>query len=639
MRKRPRPACSFKPKTDELEKLSPVSSLVVGQLPAAAHVAVDQPASAAPSPAPADTVATRSGGVSSRPSALAMSLPDAGIVTASSQPPALQRDSPVSAPKPAPAGTIRPLSLAPGERQVAPPPQASSPAAVSGIVGAASSIPHATGGIPAATGGTATVGAVATPAPGGVDDPAPAPTVAVGQLGGNAGAVGQETEHGAHRSGGGASARVGHAPTGRTGGLPLSHGLVATGGSHRGAAPSYANSYGMPGGTGGGGGAGTGTGTGTGLTGIPSGTGTGTGTVAGTNTDAVSASGSSLGGSHFTSGTFSIAGTGSMPMPDRGPVKIQSSGYNLIGSPESLTVMASGGGGATISNVKWSISGTPVMYSGQTVPNPSLGQNAFVNAPYDISTQNGSSVGFYWGEKPGTANVTAVVTVKDKNGSQDVMVKAEIPVADPGWKGAVVDQKSLAVVNDPGGAVLSYSSPPKPGVAGKDGISWGTLQPSKGSGSFRIVQTIAGGTTTIKRDKPPAVVTGFWNVDKSANPPKYTAARFPLLDVPRDAGVPFYPGTADSPETPLSLTYNTFAIDESFNDSVMYKPDAGIWVPEGTFAWAINGTATTKAAPARGWTVATTAAGLTSQLAVDHTAWPSGWTDVAGKYMSLRRIS
>ena len=118
-----------------------------------------------------------------------------------------------------------------------------------------------------------------------------------------------------------------------------------------------------------------------------------TGTGAGTSSDGENTSSATNGKSSFTGATGSIPGTGQQNPTEKFVSNIQevSGSQNLISGHVSFDVMTSGGapGGKpwSVTSIVWSASGTPVMYASQAVPNPSAGQNLFVNTAYNIGAE------------------------------------------------------------------------------------------------------------------------------------------------------------------------------------------------------------------------------------------------------------
>jgi hypothetical protein len=460
----------------------------------------------------------------------------------------------------------------------------------------------------------------------------------------------------------------------RTGGIPLGNGYIATGGSHRteattrrGSNPSgnRANSMaagskselvafddpGSDGGTGTGTGTGTITGLGTGSgTGSFSGTGTGTGmswstTSAINPTSATGTSSSAIGGTYTitdtgtTSGTPNGGGGGffSVPVTGRLIITPMPGGRNdVIGGKAQYTL--SGGGNTVISDEQWFSEGVPVMYSGQTIGIVN-NQYTFINSPYNISSNNNQQTtsAFYWGEKPDqeTLSVTANVQVR-VNGklSKPVEESAElkINVADPRWNNNIVDAKYAVTEFDKefNKYVLAYYSNVK-----RTGINWGSVTP-KLSGSFRVVQIIQSGASVKWTYKNGAVLSDFWNKNATTNPPTWTPAPFPLLDI-RSGTDPWYPFTVDNPRATVA-TNSTTSINVSYVDYLMFQPTGSIiWVPEATFKWSVNATATPNGAlPPDAWTVTKgSPLGLTQDLTVNHTDWPK-WADVRYKYKDIK---
>jgi len=450
----------------------------------------------------------------------------------------------------------------------------------------------------------------------------------------------------AHQPGGAVNSTRADSGVGdRTGGNPLDTGYVATGGTYRPAAASrpgpimiaYATSGGGSGGGTSGGGSGGGGGTGTGT-----GSGVGTGTVSGTKTAPDPTSGTSSGGSQFTNGAFTTAGTApsqspqAPPTPEKWVLSIQRTGYNVVGGGAGFVASVSGGGasgGGSGSSPKvqfqWSSTGSPVMYSGQAKPDPTKGQTQFVNTPYDITKQAGATVKFNWGETPGIE----VLTVKAMIGTNAVATaEARIPVGPGGWRkppGGVTYSPSASIQKINGKPYLQYRIDSAPGV------NWAEVQPKAG-GEFGFVQILVNSVTSITFSDG-GVISG----PKSA-PPNGVAAPFPLVDLadPADpprvpateaTDPPFYPGNEDSPAVAVYVG-GTSSLNDKFMDYVMFKPTTpgSIWVPQGTFTWTVVATASPVG---KKWRPNTTTA-IATHPVTDYTAWPA-WKDVTYKYQYL----
>ena len=378
-------------------------------------------------------------------------------------------------------------------------------------------------------------------------------------------------------------------------------------------------------------------------------------TSAGTSVDAISSPASPTGNSTNHGGTFSFPGTGNSgggggsggsggsgggggqggAPAIKGVVGImeQSQSTHIIGGPAVFTAWASGGG-VTITNVNWTVTGNNKMYIGQHIADPSSGPVPvpFQNTPYTLT--HNATISFWWGEIPSMETIKADITVKDDQTGKTTMLTATvtIPVCSPGIDGDVDDAKAVGVARsktNPNDVVLAYFNP----KTGQGGINWATLAPTKKTvgGSFSIVQLLESSTLTVTGKTEQ--LTGNYNVNKNTNPPTYTPAPgFPLDDVAAGSTSPFYAGTQDAPLTWLAVS-STTVFKDTFTDYVMYKPPSGIWVPEATFAWKIDATAVVSDKGVLSYEGNT--AGLTQKVTVGHT-WPPGWKDVTGKYSGLQ---
>ncbi len=418
----------------------------------------------------------------------------------------------------------------------------------------------------------------------------------------------------------------------------LAHGAyVATGGSF--ANSAVANSIpGSGGGSSGSGAEGAGTGSSTGL-------GPATGSFSGTTSG--STIGSSSTGLNSQTGSTSSGGTYTYP----GYYSTNSSGGSYYVPPVTGKIHISGGGNAiisggarfdvvgeepntTLSNISWSSSGAPVMYSSQTIPNPATATQ-FTQVPYIIGNQTTSTVGFYWGEKIGVETLTANASVS-LNGQPPVAAKPaefKVFVCSPGVSGEVIAAKSASGTRDQGFAEIQF------GTARAAGINWGGISPTKG-GQFQIVQIINNRSISIT-PVPGGVQTGTgcYKVDKTTNPPTYTPAPFPLIDVEVGSATPFYASTNDSPTASINNYHNT-TDSASFTDYVLYSASNGaIWVPEGKFNWTYSDMATwTMRGNMGGFRFSAPTVPTKGQLkvSIDHSAWPQDWSGVSESYLGYK---
>ena len=236
--------------------------------------------------------------------------------------------------------------------------------------------------------------------------------------------------------------------------------------------------------------------------GTSSGLGPATGSYSGTTSGSIVGSSSTGAGSQGYSNTSGGAytypgyyansasgGTYYVP-PVTGKIFVSGGGGGLISGAANLGVLSQDRT-ATLSNISWSSSGTPVMYSSQTVPNPATATQ-FTQVPYAIGQQKTSTVSFYWGEKIGveTITVNADVTLNGKTvAAQPAILK--IDVGSPGVSGEVTASKSGSRTQDNGRYVMQY------GTARAAGVNWGGLSPTNGGGKFQIVQIINSSSTSV----------------------------------------------------------------------------------------------------------------------------------------------
>jgi len=635
MRKRPRPSCSFQPKSDELEKLTGASTLTIGGLLATALDVVGQPATQSPIPrpvAPGDdtgSAAPRQPATTTRnvttPKLRVASSPVAGVLLTSQTDQAPSRTELPARPAALP---IRPLSLAPGGQVTLPtaPPQPRATNAGSNGGGSANSPvmlagPSFGGGAAAAP--TTDTANVMVPAQDGFASPNGAAPIGVGAspLSSSAPATPSAPAVAARIAAANSIAgSIKHLASGQP--SHVMNGYVATVGSARSTDSSiYALSSS---------GASSGGGTGTGTTSTAPGASVATTSASKTNgssgqtgqetggTYTIPGAGCGTGGASMTpaagngtASTYAIPDAG-CAMPYQGRIQIAYGGTNVIGGRASADVS---GGGGTLSDTTWSISGTPVTYLSVTPPDPSKGQTQFVRTPFtpakDVATGT-----FYWGETPGVATITVNTTVTVDGKPAHAEASMKIHVGDPGWKGFI--RWSLVAKQVDGGDTLQYRASKDPGM------NWANFRPIQ-PGRFDVVQIINSGSASIVDGN--STRTGFVSA-----PPAYKPAPFPLLDVNSPGTSAFYSGAdglfADSPSMPTTRTA-TSTMNLSFQDSVMYMPPNGVWVPEGTFTWKVL----FKSVPGT-WTPTktNTATPKFTPPKVDHSAWPSGWVDLAFLY-------
>ncbi len=462
---------------------------------------------------------------------------------------------------------------------------------------------------PASTqGGSAPLGGVAPPSSGAMVTPAsasnPSPAPAVAERIANANAIASGVKHLAAQN---------HAPT-----YPM-NGYVATAGSTRPTALSQPSAA------------------------------SGGGTIGGTGISSVqatsAATGPLTGTVRFDGGYYTIAGGNDDGSDLKGRIQVIFSPNIIIGSSDTLSVS---GGGAQITGATWSAQGTPDMYGSQIpffppqiVPNPSAGQTEFTNIYFDIGSIHGPTTGqFFWGEDPGNKTIKVHVDLSSngKPGAADATFR--VHVFAPGIAGKVSWPKNSRIVGIGGVPYLRFSHANLP-----MGITVNSLYPFPVvlDGQFAVVQQLIqsniSGSAVVNGVNTP--YTGLWHDNGNED---FTKGATPLVDTRTDATDPFFPNPGDNPAVPLAINvkgklwdFQNMTMDDIFIDYIMFKPAGGIWVPEGTFGWDVSNTATIIQGQ-RNWTVSGPG-GHATKPAIDHTAWPRGWTGIANYYNDLRRTS
>jgi len=288
----------------------------------------------------------------------------------------------------------------------------------------------------------------------------------------------------------------------------------------------------------------------------------------------------------------------------------------------------------TITSVKWTISGGPVEYASSNDP-PNAAQGAFSHVTYDVTAQHGSSISFYFGEIPGTANVQADVTYSD--GSTKTAKFAD-SVTLPTYQSTITGVPSSSIVVDPntGYPTLAYGDS-NPKSSAPAGLTWSVTTAAPGQlGVVQLVSNPTGRLSTDPRRISTTRVQLFAKRDPNTNalltPPD------PLVDSAPAGGV-FYSGTGapsgssnDSPATrPLDPAQGWFNVtySASFKDVVMWKPTGGMWVPLASWSWAFNASATM----ATGVWVAKDVTPPTLTPIVNDSTWPT-WKDVASNWLN-----
>jgi hypothetical protein len=177
------------------------------------------------------------------------------------------------------------------------------------------------------------------------------------------------------------------------------------------------------------------------------------------------------------------------------------------------------------------------------------------------------------------------------------------------------------------------------------GIDFQYLKIPPSQGQWKIEQIVLPGTSIDLSTSTVPIHNSYANFYVNHTSTVTKEAPYPMLDVlplpvtyspPSD---PWYPDPDDSPSfkfdhIDIHYNYDGFDWADNFIDYVMFKPAPdGIWVPEATFTWSLNGTATKGATT---WTSAVTAAVSTPK--VDHTAWPQAWNDLMYIYFRLKEV-
>jgi len=604
MSQRRRPAYSFKPVADHLEKLAGASSLAIGEFACAALAIVEATNAINPSPsqdASVELAGDDSGRIAtSRPSPSPRPLEFLDLSVASSRRPAAEAADSVSRAKPTKpshtpsAGEIRPLALAPAARPntpaVAPPIFQPMPPVAAVSAGGGES-PPSIGMTPAA----------ASSAHGGISR-----FDAVTLLPGVPPAV-------AYSANGGISLPTAYVATGGPSrAASVDHPDLEGGGEVRSPFESNAN--------------------------LDSGSGSGTGTSSTSLTDASTAT---SGGPISTGSSYSISPTNASGGGSAtGKIKINRAGSNLIGGGGGFSVIVeeSIGPAPTLSDFHWEYSGSTPTYFGNPIPNPSLGHTGFgPRTPYNFAYQTTNSIGFKWGEIPskGEMKVTATVSVNTQMGIKTANVKATIAanVVEPQYTGKIRNNVKTHIYSFFGDAVFQFGNPAS---IATDGIKW-DLSTTSG-GSIGVVQII--NSAVFRRTINGNVCQSFV---KRSPTGAITTAPFPLLDVPSNATTPWYGGLlanpnviGDSPGFPVGEA-STATFKFNVTNYVMYNPDpaqGGIWVPQAKFDWNIDASATW-VGHITGWVVTDVTPPKVSGHAINHTTWPPLWNDVQGNWRDV----
>jgi hypothetical protein len=320
---------------------------------------------------------------------------------------------------------------------------------------------------------------------------------------------------------------------------------------------------------------------------------------------------------------------------------------NVIGEHVQLSAKAAGG---TVTKATWALAGGVPMYKSQKTPDVKATHKAsntqqltskgtkFVNTAYVL--QQNKTIGFYWGETPGTETITLSATImlaSGKKAATKTQAKLTLAVVQPLIKGVVTAAGTAGMAS--GSARVKYYSKAK----GAPGVTWKGLSASRGGGIVTVVQTITQGSAT--RASAGGDYKSYYNANGKQAP-------YPILDLVKTDTTVFYGNgmgvtvglSSDSPSlvtTFGAVKFTTIKMAKPlvFKDTVMTRPINGIYVPDGTFTWQIGMNATFDAKTMK-WSAGAipgnlpTAAGLT--VVLGH-AWPGGWHDWSYLYVTPKK--
>jgi len=231
------------------------------------------------------------------------------------------------------------------------------------------------------------------------------------------------------------------------------------------------------------------------------------------------------------------------------------------------------------------------MYSKQDPPTNA--DKMFVNTPYDITKETGTSVAFNWGEVYGPEQVTAKVTFSD-NTTQAASLNFNVVA--PGCSWTLTADKKTAIIVEGGEDILAYGHP-ELGRASA-GIIWDVS--ATAPGQLDTVQIMKGAFEELSTDPTHPPIRSLRSMaQKDPTTGVVTDAPFPLVDIEGPGTSPLYGtvngGSDDSPRVPLlwpgGPAFNA-KFQVSFKDTEMYQPPGGIWVPVMSWTWSVDATAT-----------------------------------------------
>ncbi len=340
------------------------------------------------------------------------------------------------------------------------------------------------------------------------------------------------------------------------------------------------------------------------------------GTIAGTSTAAtVYIAGK------FTFTPSSPSGGGGSPIPETLNITA-SGGGTYVGSSASFGVTSSIG---TLTNISWKVTGATPAYTGNTFSNtPGAMQwnhPAYTPPAAQAGSNANSSISFYWGEIPGADTVTVTANVVVPAGSGTIQgtptATASVTVSSPSVFWVLDYEPSVRTT----GQIFTYSYYNATSQMTTPGIKWAFSNYYAGTESVEQLMT---GATLYEATDNSANPAASWSGPKNT---QGQAAPFPLVDGSASATLPWYDSTPqdgqDSPSMGLDKPNATYAkMNESFTDYVMYNP-GGIYVPVAKFSWQIQATATGSGLT---WVPTTTAAGPLA-MPTGSTAWPQAAKD------------
>ena len=379
-----------------------------------------------------------------------------------------------------------------------------------------------------------------------------------------------------------------------------------------------------------------------------SGGGSGTGSTSGS-----SASGSIAGSSSNANAVTSTPGNwsiqppaqsgGGTPSPITGQLLLPPSGGGYVGGKATFAVSASSGSSQVkITNVTWSVSDVKAYQSGSQVLPTATTPKKFEQSQYQPPApdpNNNTLTSFNWGETPGVAKITATATITiGSYPSTTATATCSVPVDEPRvpWKINWDQNANVGLRTPPNGSESTYLGLGTGPGNNMPGMKWSYGPPSVGT--LNVEQLVTASSFSITYAS--GTVTGPKN-SSGASP------SFPMIDGSKSA-IPWYTANAasgtDSPGVQVAKDDGSYmnphqtkatsaSLNDSFDDYIMFNPapgGGGIWVPVAKFSWTVNISAT----PSTSSNVTMTSP-VYSNNPTDYHTFPPAYASIASDYQGF----